>query len=654
MANISRRKFITDVGKGISLAALAPYLSSCDFLSGDELPNFIIIFCDDMGYADIDSFGAKGYTTPNVDKMAKEGMIFTDFHVASAVCSASRAGLLTGCYSERVSIRGALGPSATIGLNPKEENIARLLKKKNYRTAIFGKWHLGHHKQFLPLQQGFDEFFGLPYSNDMWPVGYDGKPIKDSWKSGYPELRLIDGNEPEEAVKDLSDQAQLTTKYTEHAVKFINKNAKNKFFLYFAHSMPHVPIAVSDKFKGKSERGLYGDVIEEIDWSVGQIFKTLKENGIDENTLVVFTSDNGPWLNFGNHAGSAFPLREGKGTMWEGGDRVPCVMRWPAKIPPNTVCDKMASTIDLLPAFVKITDEKMPKNKIDGVNILPLLYNEKGANPRDEFWYYYDYDLIAVRKNDWKLYFPCVQRSYEGMTPGKDGFPGPTWQKKIGYELYNLKDDVEERNDVIEKHPDIVAELKKIGDKARYELGDRLTGIKGKENREPGRIGASRVKFANHLAVGKTMKLKYPPNIKYAGGKESLLLDGWSGSYDYNDGNWLGFEGTDFEAVVDLGEIEPIKNISVGFLENQLSWIFLPEKVEFSISNDEKNFKKISSFNHDVKPNINIEVKSFEKSLNDTNCRYIKVYAQNIKVCPSWHQGKGGKAWVFVDEIYVK
>ena len=206
MSHISRRKFITNVGKGISLAAIAPYLSSYEFSSEEELPNIIIIFTDDLGYADIGSFGAKGYKTPNLDQMAKEGMIFTDFHDATAVCSASRAALLTGCYSERVSIRGALNPSATVGLNPKEENIARLLKKKNYNTAIFGKWHLGHHKQFLPLQQGFDEYFGLPYSNDMWPVGYDGKPIEDSWKSGYPELKLIDGNEPVEIVKDLNDQ----------------------------------------------------------------------------------------------------------------------------------------------------------------------------------------------------------------------------------------------------------------------------------------------------------------------------------------------------------------------------------------------------------------------------------------------------------------
>ncbi len=654
MSHISRREFITEVGKGISFTLLAPYLSSCEFIESEDLPNIIIIFTDDLGYADIGSFGAQGYSTPNLNKMANEGMILTDFHDATAVCSASRAALLTGCYSERVSIRGALNPSATIGLNPKEENIAKMLKKKNYKTAIIGKWHLGHHKQFLPLQQGFDEYFGLPYSNDMWPVGYDGKPIKDSWKSAYPELKLISGNEPVEAVKDLNDQAQLTTKYTKHAINFINKNAKNKFFLYFAHSMPHVPIAVSDKFKGKSKRGLFGDVIEEIDWSVGQVMKSLKENGIDDKTLIIFTSDNGPWLNFGNHAGSAYPLREGKGTMWEGGDRVPCVVRWPGKIKPNTKCDKMASTIDILPTLAKITDSKLPKNKIDGVNILPLLFGDKNANPRDEFWYYYDYDLIAVRKGDWKLFFPCVQRSYEGMVPGKDGFPGPTWQKEISYELYNLKDDVEERNNVIDQYPEIVEKLKKIGDRARYELGDRLTGIKGKENREPGRIGESRIKFTDHLAVDKAIKLKYLPNIKYGSGKRTVLIDGWTGSYDYNDGYWLGFEGTDFEAVIDLGKNQPIKNISASFFENQNSWIFFPENIRFFISNDNIKFRQVANFNHEIKPSIKMDAQIFKEDLVNENCRYIKVYAKNIKVCPDWHRGKGGKAWIFIDEIFIK
>lgn len=654
MVNITRRKFLEDIGKGITFASLAPYLISCKFLEENELPNIVIIFTDDLGYADIGSFGAKGYSTPNLDKMAKEGMIFTDFHAATAVCSASRAALLTGCYSERVSIRGALNHSATIGLNPEEENIAKLLKRKNYKTAIFGKWHLGHHKEFLPLQQGFDEFYGLPYSNDMWPVGYDSKPLVDNWKASYPQLKFIEGNESTEPIKTLEDQDKITTKITERAVDFINRNSKNKFFLYLAHPMPHVPLGVSEKFKGKSKQGMYGDVIMEIDWSVGEVMKSLKRNGIDQNTLVIFTSDNGPWLNFGNHSGSAFPLREGKGTMWEGGDRVPCVMRWPEKIKPDIKCKRMASTIDLLPTFAAITKSKLPENKIDGVNLLPLLYNEKDVMPRDEFWYFYDYDLIAVRKNEWKLYFPCTQRSYEGMEPGKDGFPGPTWQKTIDYQLYNLNKDIEEQNNLIDEYPEIVEKLKKIGNKARYELGDRLTEIKGKENRPPGRIGEDRVKFENHLAVGKKIELKYIPHKRYLLGDQSVITDGWKGSYDYKDGYWTGFEGTDFEAIIDLGSVMKISNVAVSFLENQSAWIFQPNKIDIYISSDNKNFQKIAKFENEIKPNMIMEAKDYQKAFNSTSARFVKVKAKNISECPTWHHGKGGKAWVFIDEIVVK
>ncbi|MFZ1290463.1 MAG: sulfatase-like hydrolase/transferase [Melioribacteraceae bacterium] len=654
MSNISRREFIKDIGSGISLATLDPYLTSFNFLSEKEYPNIIIIFADDMGYADLGSYGAKGYTTPNLDKMGLEGIKFTDFHVATAVCSASRAALLTGCYSERVSIRGALFPGSTIGLNPKEENIAKLLKKRKYKTGIIGKWHLGSQIEFLPLQQGFDEYYGLPYSNDMWPVDFDVNPITENWKTVYPELKLIEGNEQIESVRNLDDQSQLTTKYTERAIKFIERNSQNNFFLYLAHSMPHVPIAVSDKFRGKSEQGLFGDVIMELDWSVGEILKTLKENNIDEKTLVIFTSDNGPWLNFGNHAGSAFPLREGKGTMWEGGARVPCIMRWPNHILPKSNCEKMASTIDILPTIAAITESTLPKNKIDGVDIAPLLINEKDANPRDEFWYYYDYDLIAVRKNDWKLYFPCTQRSYEGMKPGADGFPGPTLNKKIDYELYNLKNDVEEKNNVINQHPDIVEKLKIIGDKARYELGDRLTGIKGKENREPGRIGSDRIKYENHLAVGSMLELKYPPHQKFGMGDKSILVDGYNGSFDNNDGNWLGFEATDFEAIIDLGSIKPVYNISISFLQNQMSWIFFPLTIDFAISTDGKNYENIFYEKYNTMPTFSIDASTFEKNISNKNCRYIKVSAENIKECPSWHRGKGGKAWLFVDEILIK
>ena len=283
-------------------------------------PNFVVVFIDDMGYGDIGTQGATGWTTPNLDKMAREGMRFTNFYSAQPVCSASRAGLLTGCYPNRIGISGALFPQDTVGINPNETTIAEMLKEKGYTTAIFGKWHLGHHKEFLPLQNGFDEYVGLPYSNDMWPVHVDGTHYKPGeGRHGYPELPLIERNETKELITTLQDQDKLTTLYTEKAVDFINRNAGDPFFLYVPHSMGHIPLGVSDKFRGKSDQGFYGDVMMEIDWSVGEIDKALQANGISENTVFIFTTDNGPWLNFGNHAGSAGGLREGKTTSWEGG-----------------------------------------------------------------------------------------------------------------------------------------------------------------------------------------------------------------------------------------------------------------------------------------------------------------------------------------------
>jgi len=295
-------------------------------------PNFVLIYCDDLGYADIDAFGSHDWETPNLNRMAKEGMRLTDFHSAAAVCSASRAALMTGCYPQRVGILGALGPKAKTGIHESEVLLPEILKEKGYRTAIFGKWHLGDAPQFLPTRNGFDQYFGLPYSNDMWP--------KHPTNKNFPPLPLIEG---EKTIETMPDQTQFTTSYTEHAVKFIAENKAKPFFLYVPHSMPHVPLHVSEKFKGKSKQGLYGDVIMEIDWSVGQILAALKEHGLDDNTLVLFSSDNGPWLSYGNHAGSAKPLREGKGTTWEGGHRVSCVARWPGKIPAGSVCSELAS-----------------------------------------------------------------------------------------------------------------------------------------------------------------------------------------------------------------------------------------------------------------------------------------------------------------------
>lgn len=455
-----------------------------------KTPNIIIIFCDDMGYGDIGKFGATMYTTPNLDKLANEGMMFTQFYAAEAVCSASRAALLTGCYSNRVGIFGALMPWAKNGLSKEEKTIAEILKEKNYTTAAFGKWHLGWQQQFLPLQHGFDEYTGLPYSNDMWPVDFDGKPITDTanWKSKYPPLPLIQGNEKIKTIATLEDQATLTTLYTEKAVDFIERNRSNPFFLYLPHSMPHVPIAASSKFKGKSKQGLYGDVIMEIDWSVGEIMKTLKKNNLEQNTLVIFTSDNGPWLNFGNHAGNTGGLREGKGASWDGGQKEPCIMRWPGVIPAGTVCNKLSSTIDLLPTITAITGGKLPGHIIDGVNIISLLKGETDAEPRKVFYYYYGVNqLEGIRKGQWKLVLPHKGRSYEGFAPGKDGFPGKTNENNsVELALFDLRRDPGERYDVKDAYPDIVNELQQLAEQAREDLGDAITNRTGKNVRKAG------------------------------------------------------------------------------------------------------------------------------------------------------------------------
>jgi arylsulfatase len=468
-------------------------LFSCQANNGDikndKLPNVVIIFTDDQGYGDVGVYGARGYTTPNLDKMASEGMRFTDFYSAQAVCSASRAGLLTGCYPNRIGVSGAFMPWAKVGINQDEVTIAELLKQKHYATGIFGKWHLGHHKQFLPLQHGFDEYFGIPYSNDMWPVNYDGKPVTDSAaapnKFRHPPLPLIEGNEVIKEIHDLKGQNQLTTWYTERAVQFIENHKDQPFFLYVPHSMPHVPLGVSDKFAGKSEQGMYGDVMMEIDWSVGEILKALKTHGLEENTIVIFTTDNGPWLNFGNHAGSTGGLREGKGTSFEGGQKVPCIVKWPGIVPEGVICNNMASTIDILPTLAEITSTQLPDHKIDGVSILSLLKGDFDANPRENFLYYYRRNsLEAVRIDDWKMVFPHDHRSYEDVLPGNDGWPGPYKQGRAELALYDLRRDPGERYNVIDQYPEIAENLQKFAEDARIDLGDDLTDSEGM-NRRP-------------------------------------------------------------------------------------------------------------------------------------------------------------------------
>lgn len=468
-------------------------------------PNVVIVFIDDLGYADIGSFGKTTYPTPNLDRLATQGRRFTDFVVSSAVCSASRAALMTGCYHRRVGISGALGPHASIGLSHEELTIAEMLKSQDYATACFGKWHLGDHPDFLPHRHGFDTYFGLPYSNDMWPL-HPGHVMNlarnPNAKSPWPPLPLLSASATDGSVTVVNDnltgedQAQLTRQYTEHAVNFIREHASKPFFLYLPHSMVHVPLYVSGRFAGKSGQGLFGDVMMEVDWSVGQLIDTLDELKLSENTLFIFTSDNGPWLSYGNHAGSAEPLREGKGTMFEGGYRVPTIMRWTdpelkhATVPPGTTCDKLCSTIDLLPTIAKLTHANLPPLPIDGKDIEPLLRGDSNAqSPHDYFYCYYGNDeLQAIRTERWKLHFPHRYATLNGRPGGREGMPAPYQQHAIGEVLYDLENDVSESRDVASEYPEVVKQLKAAAAIARADLGDTLVPTTGNGTRPPGRI----------------------------------------------------------------------------------------------------------------------------------------------------------------------
>jgi arylsulfatase A-like enzyme len=491
-------KFMIDLKSvlGLSVASLAilPATAQKSQTFKASTPNIILILMDDMGYGDIGRTGANQYETPNLNRLANQGMQFTWYYCPQAVSSASRAGLITGCYPNRVGISGALMPWAQVGISSEETTIAEILKTRGYHTGVIGKWHLGHHKEFLPLQHGFDEYFGIPYSNDMWPVDFDGVPIhlKDttSNKMKYPVLPLIEGNEKVAEVRTLADQDKLTTTYTEKAVRFIEQHKKQHFFLYLPHSMVHIPLGVSEKFRGKSKQGMYGDVMMEVDWSVGEIMKALKKNGLEKNTLVIFTSDNGPWLNFGNHAGTTGGLREGKGSSWEGGQRVPCIMRWPGVIPQGEICSQLASSIDILPTLAAITGASLPEKKIDGVSILPLMLGDKTASPRHEFFYYYQQNsLEAVQYDFWKLVLPHSGRTYRGVRPGNDGWPGPTGTENIkAPQLYDLRRDPGEWYDVSDVYPDKVKDLGALAQKARDDLGDDLTQSPGANRRKPGSI----------------------------------------------------------------------------------------------------------------------------------------------------------------------
>ncbi len=457
---------------------------------GDALPNIVLVFTDDQGYADLGCFGGRGFQTPHLDRMAAEGTKFTSFYVAQAVCTASRAALMTGCYANRVSMSGALNHTSRIGIHPDEILLPEICKSQGYATAIFGKWHLGTLLEFGPLRNGFDEYLGIPYSNDnskYHPI------LRD-----LPPLPLYDG---EQVVEVDPDQSQFTRRFTERAVRFIEANGNRPFFLYVPHVMPHVPIFASEKFLGRTARGLYGDVIEELDWSVGEILAALRKCGLDDKTMVVFASDNGPFLSYGDHAGSASPFREGKLTTFEGGVRTPCIIRWPGRVPAGRVCDELILSIDLLPTIAALVGADPPPSRIDGQDVWPVISGQEGATtPHEAFYYYAGRELQAVRSGRWKLHFPHQYLTVAGA-PGRDGKPANFENlqpeaieqsgihgiasrhgyrvSQIGLTLYDLQADPGETRNLAEEHPHIVARLAKLAEAARADLGDTLTGQKG-------------------------------------------------------------------------------------------------------------------------------------------------------------------------------
>ena len=461
----------------LSLFSLLFLLISCSNNKNTK-PNIVFILTDDLGYSDLSSYGSKFIKTPFLDSMALDGAKLTSYYSPQAVCSASRAAILTGAYSNRIGINGAFGPKSPKGINEKELLISEMLKENGYSTGIFGKWHLGSAEQFNPTMHGFDEFFGILFSNDMWPF-HPERP------EDYDDLMLYRDKKP---IETLVDQSDLTKRITDESIKFINKNKDNPFFLYIPHPQPHVPLYASQEFKGSTGKGLYADVISEIDFSVGRVLKTLEKNGLTDNTIVIFTSDNGPWLSYGDHAGSSGIYREGKGTAWEGGQRVPCIVKYSKEITKGTLIDEPLMGIDWLPTFASVTNSKMSSNKIDGKNIWPLLTSETNKSPHQKLYFYFKTnELHAVRSGDWKLYFPRSYRTLNGKSGGTNGIPVKYEQNTVyKNELYNLKIDPKETKNVILDFPEIVNKLEKMGENARYDLGDNLSGVVGTGNREVG------------------------------------------------------------------------------------------------------------------------------------------------------------------------
>jgi arylsulfatase A len=431
--------------------------------SGTRKPNIVIIFLDDSGYADFRPFGKTPYPTPNVEKLASEGCQFHEFYVPQAICSASRSALLSGCYPGRTGVVGAHSPGAR-GLDPSFATMGQVLKTAGYRTAVFGKWHIGDQPETRPPARGFDESCGLMYSNDMWefhpqhPEHY--RTPLHFWENGKIKVERMTKKE----------QPMLTTWYTEHAVDFIRRNKSNPFLLYVPHSMPHVPLFRSEKFAGKSGAGVYGDVMMELDWSVSQIMKSLKDNRLEDNTLVIMTSDNGPWTSYGNHAGHT-PFREAKGTSFDGGTRSACIMRYPGKIKAGTVSNRTMCTIDLLPTIAKLAGAKLPKSPIDGLDVWHLIIDKNGAqNPHRYYAFSTNKTFEGVISGDgrWKLHVPHSYRTL--VYAGNDGNPGEYRQAEIGLSLFDMEADPYEKENALSKFPDVAKRMQGFAEEHRRQF----------------------------------------------------------------------------------------------------------------------------------------------------------------------------------------
>ena len=471
------------------LAVLAATLLSLSADAGaSRPPNIVLFIADDLGYDDVGCFGAKRIRTPCLDQLAQGGRRFTNYYAPAPLCSASRAALMTGCYAERVGIPGALMPHSKIGLSAAETSVAQLLKARGYATGLVGKWHLGHQPQFSPLRHGFAHFFGLPYPNDQGAernvlAVHAGDPVR-------PPIPLYRGDA---VVEHSADLESLPMRFLNDALAFIETNRSRPFFLVYANIETHVPWYVPSVRQGRSAGGPYGDAVETMDWSVGQLTAFLKHRDLDRNTLFVFVSDNGMVVRRGRDYETTYgrfgtvdeqaehALRGGKHTVWEGGVRVPCIMSWPGRIPAGTECKELAAGFDLLPTFARLAGAALPQDRvIDGRDIAPLVFAEPAAHsPHEAFYYYHTFRLGAVRSGPWKLLFAAGGGGVDKPNQPMGGAAAP--------QLFNLDADLAETTDVAAEHPEIVARLQKLAASARGDLGDSARGVRGRGQREPGR-----------------------------------------------------------------------------------------------------------------------------------------------------------------------